>query len=354
VFGFNGIGLVLIRFYYCVIVWLCDCVIHVCALRCVTRGVLAIAPVRCAAMMPPIDDLSLVALGAVGATAEPKPPDDVYDPSKDPNMQAIDVKGVSIWTLHKDEHKYRNDLYINIQERLGQHLSVVEMLALVDVIYLEDGDATIALVDERDRWTSKRHPLNSRGDEDSEQQREDGVDKVGILDIRKGPWYIDAAADSDDAAMEANILLLHWGNLLAGARRSYVKDKKRENKAVQLSVRAGVKHSKRYSRQTPNDVLMFLVDTGNITNDSNTPTTFIEHYRATRGHEQAWSKKKIAMGWNTNNMSGKEHDLRKHAFIEGLCPGVYPKYLVYEKTNTFFKLSQKVFSSPQLGAQRCS
>ena len=74
---------------------------------------------------------------------------------------------------------------------MGHGYTDFEIADLVDQIYLEEDDVIMSLVDAMDMWTSARHPLNDRGDEDSVLDREQSVNAVGILDLRTGPWFIE-------------------------------------------------------------------------------------------------------------------------------------------------------------------
>jgi hypothetical protein len=231
--------------------------------------------------------------------------------------------------------------FSTLSERLGQW-SDLEYDMLVDELYADDHDFHLQLVDNNDRWTTERHPLNERGDEDSTKDREDSVWGVGILDLRSGAWLVPRDKSDTKSAEGVVYLLLHWGTLLAGAKRAYDRDTTKQNKAVQLSVLSGVKHCKKYNKLMPPDAIRFKVDVGNVTNNSATTKTFLEVYRCTRHAEQAWAKKKHLMGWTCTSVGGQRRlDEKKFMFMNGLHPKLWPFYRSYEICNLVFKEASK-------------
>ena len=229
---------------------------------------------------------------------------------------------------------------------MGHGYTDFEIADLVDQIYLEEDDVTMSLVDAMDMWTSARHPLNDRGDEDSVLDREQSVNAVGILDLRTGPWFIERTKDQQKICNvfppHVKFLLMHWGTLLSGAERAYKKDTKKVNKAVQVSVKNGVKHCKKYSSKTPDDVIKFIVAKGNWVNDKQTPPTFLEVFRCTKECETGFSKKRTSMGWTTNRMTQGHIDKLRFLYVQGLWPKRWPHFRNYEICANVYREATKV------------
>ncbi|MDA8583559.1 hypothetical protein N9L68_04980 [bacterium] len=174
-----------------------------------------------------------------------------------------------------------------------------QLLKCIDKVYRfptqGPADAHLDLVDDQGRWTSWRHPENDRGDEASEEARESSVDEVGIVPSRGGPWLV--AVDKDNpkhASFPVGVLclVLHWASLLSGARRSWLKDVKKENRVVHLTVREGVDDCRKYHPKTPTWAIKFLVHMSNIVNNIVTGITILQVYRSTVDCERAFNKAK--------------------------------------------------------------
>ena len=172
----------------------------------------------------------------------------------------------------------------------------------------------MALLDEQGRCTTHRHPVNDRGDESTEANRERCVSEVGIVPARGGPWVV--AVDKSKPGMDTfpagvQYLVLHWASLLAGARRAYFNDKERKNRVVQLTVREGVSECKYYNPKTPGFVLKFLVHMGNIVNMAVTGITVLQVWRSTADCEQGFQQMRTKYKWETGNLPKSKLDEKK-------------------------------------------
>ena len=105
---------------------------------------------------------------------------------------------------------------------------------------------------------------------------------------------------------------LHWATLSDGAHRAWLKDTKKENRAVQITITNGLKNAKVYWRQLHKHygLMTWLKNLGNKFNDENTATTALEKMKATTLREACWVKRRSLMGWTWSLLSGK--DFRNH------------------------------------------
>jgi hypothetical protein len=208
-------------------------------------------------------------------------------------------------------------LYLSCQERFGiDTLTDLELQHLCDELYLEDADFQLDLINPATgKWTTKRHRLNQRGDEASEKSREESVASFGIvLSLRGGAWVISPMEKGEE------LLVVHMATLIRGAQRAMDNDKDKSNRAVQISIKTGVPHSKRYHRQIPDDWVRFLVGTGNIVNNEQTSTTVLEIARSTAECERSWQRKKNKMGWTASVVGQNKLEEEKYSYINSLHP----------------------------------
>jgi hypothetical protein len=170
----------------------------------------------------------------------------------------------------------------------------VELQQDVDTLYCRNPRTQLNLLTSTGDWSCERHPRNgkdgARGDESSIQNRYESVKHVGILKIRKGPWFT-KKADSD------RFLLMHSATLLQGAERAFTEDTERKNIAVQISVAVGFDDAKEYDPRTPDDVVDFLIYLGSVTNANSTDTTVLEKWEKSKDADLAFSRKKQSMKW---------------------------------------------------------
>jgi len=78
-----------------------------------------------------------------------------------------------------------------------------------------------------------------------------------------------------------------------------------------MSIRTPIPRCNLYNQHTPDDVLRFLKDVGNITNDKTTITTPLEVWRSTAECEASFSREKQAMGWTIGSLGQSKMDEKK-------------------------------------------
>ena len=141
-------------------------------------------------------------------------------------------------------------------------------------------DVTIKFVDPQDgSWLITRDILNDRGDEATIQERCRSVEEIGIVDgIRSGCWVVPAHDNHVSESMRCTCL--HGASLVEGTRMAYEKPSNSGNMQVHLSVRAGLRHSTVFRRDTPDSVKVWIKELGNITNENVTRVTLLEVYRS--------------------------------------------------------------------------
>ena len=74
--------------------------------------------------------------------------------------------------------------------------------------------------------------------------------------------------------------------------RAVLDDKAKTNRCVQLSLANCLQNVKIYRRQTPDYVLKFLINKGNLTNSQMTETAVLQKWECTDEVERAFNKNK--------------------------------------------------------------
>jgi hypothetical protein len=227
----------------------------------------------------------------------------------------------------------------HVKSRYGHDKEDLEILALVDEEFCISSDAHVKLVNPDGLWAIARHPLNQRGDEASILLRMKSVQDIGIIrDIRGGPWLV----KHKDKTIEDRFFAVHWATLIQGAERARLADPNGLNKCVQMSLTAGLSKCKIYQSNTPDDVIRWLVELGNLLNSEATSITILEKWRCTGHVEPQWAAKRKDMNWTTSSLPAKVRDEKKFGFVCSLHKNRWSCYHAYEVTNTFYKESQKL------------
>ena len=167
------------------------------------------------------------------------------------------------------------------------------------------------------------------------------VDSIGLIRVREGPWF--RYLYRQGVVCKTRYKVFTWGNLLAGAKISYYKDKNRQNRAVQLSVRAGIAKSRRYDHLMPDDACTFLVEIGNVTNSLVTNPGILDLLMATPECEKSWTAQKAEHKWR--GLEPNVHDAKKLMCVHALNrthTKFWKEYQSYEVSNTTFKEMNRV------------
>ena len=84
----------------------------------------------------------------------------------------------------------------------------------------------------------------------------------------------------------------HWATRIEGLEAAWESDTNQENRAVQMSVQAGLHHCTVFVKQTPALIRRWLKELGNSENHSATVVTFLEKMRSTETVEKVFNVKK--------------------------------------------------------------
>jgi hypothetical protein len=226
--------------------------------------------------------------------------------------------------------------YPTIAEMFGNDLGILELKAVVDELYLVNNSVTLSMLDDSGNWALQRHRWNERGDAGSIASRKKTVENIGVLDSREPPYFI------RNADNPAHADLLTCATLYAdGAKAAYQSDVKKKNRTVQISVSIPVKACKEYHRMMPKVVAVWLIDYGNITNDENTKTTWMEVYRSTKDAKAGFHRHKHQMKW-VGTMTQQKLQDKELEYIQGQWPGRWDFYPHYEVCQSFYSLAPKV------------
>ena len=225
-----------------------------------------------------------------------------------------------------------------IQSRVGD-LPPSELLAFCDLHYKREGPKDVKVITSKGNFALKRHPQNQRGDESSIQRRFHSINSVGVLTDQRGGAFL---MQHPDPNKTEEYLVLHHATLAEGLERAWKEDVNRTNRVVQHSISKGFLGCKIYSRDTPKDVLQFLIDYGNLLNDESTNVTPLQCWRWTAQVEAGFQRQKNIMGWTLSSVGQRLMDTKKLDFAQGMHPGMWINYQAYENCNTFYKQSQHV------------
>ena len=131
--------------------------------------------------------------------------------------------------------------------------------------------------------------------------------------------------------------VLHWASLLAGARRAWIRDKKKENACVQLSIKQGLSNVKVFHMKTPAIICIYLKDLGNTFNDAATRVTFLEVVRSVENCEAGWIRKKTVMSWTVNGLGQPEYEKKRLTYFNSVHPQRWKSYVSLERAVSIFK-----------------
>ena len=73
-----------------------------------------------------------------------------------------------------------------------------------------------------------------------------------------------------------------------------------------------------YSRKTPESILRFIIEKGNVVNDSVTQVTVLQVWASSQQVEAAFEKKKKSMGWTLASVGAAALDQKKLDVANGL------------------------------------
>jgi len=196
----------------------------------------------------------------------------------------------------------------------------------------------------------RRHPLNRRGDESTATQRQESVERIGVLTgVRSGAWLlprdsVEVELLADRASGKKTSIqrywLLHWASLYEGLKKAIEKDTKREDKCVQMSLAQGLSGCRVFHQRTPKYILEYIVDIGNETNSESSATTFLQVLLSHDVVEASWSKKRNQFGWTAQGESQASLDDKKFSCATGLYPGRWKSYHQLELSGAFYKVAK--------------
>ena len=221
-----------------------------------------------------------------------------------------------------------------VKEKYGADKSLIELSQLVDDDWLWQDNAEVSVLTKEGQFACKRHHLNSeRGDQASVDDRRASIENVGLLqDLCGGPFLV----QHPDYAKTEHFLVLHWATRLEGLEAAWLAD-------TTLSVRNKLVRCKIYSRKTPESILRFIIEKGNVVNDSVTQVTVLQVWASSQQVEAAFEKKKKSMGWTLASVGAAALDQKKLDVANGLFEdGRFGQhYATLERVHSFYSRAIK-------------
>ena len=221
-----------------------------------------------------------------------------------------------------------------VKEKYGADKSLIELSQLVDDEWLWQDNAEVSVLTKEGQFACKRHHLNSeRGDQASVDDRRASIENVGLLqDLCGGPFLV----QHPDYAKIDHFLVLHWATRLEGLEAAWLAD-------TTLSVRNKLVRCKIYSRKTPESILRFIIEKGNVVNDSVTQVTVLQVWASSQQVEAAFEKKKKSMGWTLASVGAAALDQKKLDVANGLFEdGRFGQhYATLERVHSFYSRAIK-------------
>ena len=228
-----------------------------------------------------------------------------------------------------------------VKEKYGADKSLIELSQLVDDDWLWQDNAEVSVLTKEGQFACKRHHLNSeRGDQASVDDRRASIENVGLLqDLCGGPFLV----QHPDYAKNDHFLVLHWATRLEGLEAAWLADTTQTKRTVQISVRNKLVRCKIYSRKTPESILRFIIEKGNVVNDSVTQVTVLQVWASSQQVEAAFEKKKKSMGWTLASVGAAALDQKKLDVANGLFEdGRFGQhYATLERVHSFYSRAIK-------------
>ena len=261
------------------------------------------------------------------------------------NSGAGSVVPMEAGSLVPMEAKY-DDTYQHFKDFVGHERSDAECAALIDELYMIDGNYTLHLTTSNNEWRVKRGVGNdSRSNMAAVMSRKTSVENIGlILAMRKSPWLV-APAPGSDGLDE----VMHWATILEGTKEAWLADTNRENKLVQLAVSTPIPGCKRYDHRMPMHARKFLAYWGNITNSEVLDVTVIEVWKSTAECDAGWARRKSAMGWSLGNTSQATLDMKRFEYACALYPRRWDSWRSLEVCGSFYRRSKETLIPKGMG-----
>ncbi|CAK0865408.1 unnamed protein product [Prorocentrum cordatum] len=185
---------------------------------------------------------------------------------------------------------------ITMQQRVTQLYCVTESIWIPAAVETVGG-----LV-----WTCDRSPFNKRGDAASAQSRKRSVEKVGILNIRAGPWVV--PRDEIDITVYAD----------KGLQAAVNDEGNAGNSVVEASLRDGLQNCKVFHKRTPAYVQEYLVDVGNETNDEQSSRTALQVLMSHDSVEPTFFQKKKLYEWSVASLGQRQYAEKRFEVAESM------------------------------------
>ena len=228
-----------------------------------------------------------------------------------------------------------------VKEKYGADKSLIELSQLVDDDWLWQDNAEVSVLTKEGQFACKQHHFNSeRGDQASVDDRRASIEHVGLLqDLCGGPFLV----QHPDYAKNDHFLVLHWATRLEGLEAAWLADTTQTKRTVQISVRNKLVRCKIYSRKTPESILRFIIEKGNVANDSVTQVTVLQVWASSQQVEAAFEKKKKSMWWTLASVGAAALDQKKLDVANGLFEdGRFGQhYAPLERVHSFYSRAIK-------------
>lgn len=205
------------------------------------------------------------------------------------------------------------------QDRVGHDKSDAECAHILDQLYCADRDYVLTLV-VNDVFQTYNHADNAQGRnvESTTASRKSSIETIGLLDLRLGPWLIDAPPDDPLKGFGC----MHWGCLTEGIKAAWLDPANKDNKNVLLAVSKKIRGCKRYFWNTPPDARKFLKYLGNAVNKEVADTTIMEIWHCTHDEvEPSWYvRKNVENEWKVGIIGTAAYDKKKWELVQALFP----------------------------------
>ena len=210
-------------------------------------------------------------------------------------------------------------LGVYVQDRVGHDKSDQEAAILLDQLYCHDRDYSLTLV-VNGVFQTYNHPDNAEGRNNVGVvlSRKTSIETIGLLELRLGPWLIDAPPGEPLKGMGC----MHWGCLTEGIKAAWLDPANANNKNVMLAVSRQIRGCKRYFWNTPPDARFVLKYLGNIVNKKVADTTIMEIWHCTHDEvEPSWYvRRNVENDWKVSIIGQVAYDKKKWELVQALFP----------------------------------
>ncbi|CAK0794384.1 unnamed protein product, partial [Prorocentrum cordatum] len=178
--------------------------------------------------------------------------------------------------------------------------------------------------------------------------RKRSAEKVGILNVRAGPWvvprdeiditaYADKASKTTKAVALQRYNLLHWATLYEGLQAAVGDEGNAGNSVVEASLRDGPQNCKVFHKRTPAYVQEYLADVGNDTDDEQSSRTALQVSMSHDSVESTFFQEKKLYEWSVASLGQRQYAEKGFEVAESMFVNRWRSSHQYDQSLSAYK-----------------